>query len=108
MFIEGLTFNGNPDILSGGRNAVSQRVRLDTMSLSSNLASPIAIFAAILVALSVGLLVGAKHPFGNAPAVNKTSYQHEMDAYCTAKLNESLSKLSSEAKKVQTDEVFSA
>jgi hypothetical protein len=76
------------------------------MPSPSNLASPMPIFAAILVALSVGFFVGAKHPFGDAPAVNKTSYQHEMDAYCTAKWNDSLSELSSEGKKGQTDQAF--
>jgi hypothetical protein len=67
---------------------------------------PIPTFATILVALGVGFFVGAKHTPGDAPAVNRMSYQHEMDAYCTAKLNDRLSKVSSDEKKGQTDQAF--
>jgi hypothetical protein len=66
----------------------------------------IPIVAAIAVALGVGFFVGAKHRPGDAPSVNKTSYQHEMDAYCIAKLNDSLSKLSPDSRKMQTDQAF--
>ena len=56
--------------------------------------------------LGVGLFVGAHHSLKNASEANKTPLQQDMEAYCTAKLNDSLSKLSADYRKDLTEKAF--
>jgi hypothetical protein len=60
-----------------------------------------------LVTLGVGFFVGANHPFKNVLPASETSFQQEMDAYCTAKLNDDyLSNFSPDERKKMTDQSF--
>lgn len=53
-----------------------------------------------LAMLGVGFFLGENHSFKNVPPASKASFQQEMNAYCTAKLNDDyLSKFSPDEKK---------
>jgi hypothetical protein len=60
-----------------------------------------------LVLFSAGVLLGMKHAVKNVPVVGEISFQKEMDAYCSTKLNDSyVSKLSPDERKGLTDQSF--
>ncbi|GGG97079.1 hypothetical protein [Silvibacterium dinghuense] len=66
---------------------------------------------ALLVIVAVGILglsldEEAQNALPNGLAANEMTFQQDMDAYCTAKLNDSLSKLSAEDKKGEADRAF--
>jgi hypothetical protein len=54
----------------------------------------------------LGLVGEAQNSTPTSLATNETAFQQDMDAYCTARLNQSLSKLSAEEKKSEADRAF--
>jgi len=53
----------------------------------------------VLSALGVGIFLGEHLSLKNARPASDASFQQEMDAYCTAKLNDGLSNLSPDGEK---------
>jgi hypothetical protein len=60
----------------------------------------------VLSALGVGIFLGEHLSLKNARPASDASFQQEMDAYCTAKLNDGLSNLSPDGEKGITHQSF--
>ena len=60
----------------------------------------------VVLALGLGVFLGDHLPFENARKASDASLQQEMDAFCAAKLNDSLSNHAPDEKKTISDQAF--
>ncbi len=60
----------------------------------------------LTIAPLLGLVGEAQNSTPTGLSANETTFQHDMDAYCTARLNENLSNVTAEDKKNEADRAF--
>lgn len=86
---------------------VNQRTKARTEEMKLSLNSVLVPMILALVIFGMGVVVGRTRPAKEAIPISDSSFQKEMDAYCTATLNDKyLSKLSSDDKKGEDDSAF--